>query len=277
MSDIREFVDDFIAFIRAECRDLWTKWCDLADKVVPSTGVLLEQHRSLFSDANGSIAAQSGVIHRGKLYWNGRSKEQAGEMLFSERGWHGQTDSVLQLIVHYNLYGDLRALTNEFGERLLAALHKRTLSLKGYTDDSEERTAPPRMIALDALLRARISNNIKLANKSELSHLWLEPAPQEPQRADIVSAEAPSAKILFEKTPAKRVQVIEASRAMYDDCEKAGKKPPNKNEANTEVRARLERDGYYARWKDAEDVLEFPEFRNRRRGHGRRWHKRTPR
>jgi hypothetical protein len=97
MPDTGEFVDDFIAFIRAECRDLWTKWCGLADKVVPATGVLSERYRSLFS------AAQVRFIHNGMLFWEGRSEEQAGEMLFSERGWKGQEDYVRNRTAHYNL------------------------------------------------------------------------------------------------------------------------------------------------------------------------------
>ena len=193
MAEAGEFVNSVLAFIKSKYPDVWAKWCELADKVVPHDGALPERYRWLLSNADGSIPAQA-VLHRGTLFWKGRSKEQAGAMLFSGRGYEGQKDSVRNSIWHHNIWGELRALENEAWGNVHNALPSEVCLLKGYTDSSKELDAPAKLVTLDALIEARNSgvivlNGVKWAGLRLVMAETEAPVPSSVSHAD-VSADA---------------------------------------------------------------------------------------
>jgi hypothetical protein len=157
MAKAGEFIKSVLEFIKFKHPDVRAKWDERADRVIPQAGALPEQYRWLLSDADGSIPAQV-VLYRGTLLWKGRSKEQAGAMLFSRQGWQGQEDFVRNGIWHHNLGGELTALENEIWKKVHNAPLSGDCLLKGYASGCEKpQTVPPELITLEALLEARDS------------------------------------------------------------------------------------------------------------------------
>jgi hypothetical protein len=169
-----------------------------------------------------------------------------GEMLLSGRGLEGQWDGgVINAILSHNSYRSL--LQNEMLKRIYNALLSEDWLLKGYTDNLEERTAPPELIIFDTLPGALSSSSIVLANKTNLSSIRLIRAPAQVAAASQVTAPTGSAKARHK--PAGDDKVRQLMLAECIAAKKSRTKPPNENDFYRLVNARLKPEGLKAGWK----------------------------